>query len=86
MLFVGLQDDKMQKTWYWDPEQSLQGPPTKNVSASASNSAHEIRYDSIIAKPGIPNGQSNGVQAHMEFVTFAPEQAYPEYILRFIEE
>ena len=68
----------MQKTWYWDPEQSLQGPPTK--------SAHEIRYDSIIAKPGIPNGQSNGVQAHMEFVTFAPEQAYPEYILRFTEE
>ncbi|CAK9013599.1 unnamed protein product [Durusdinium trenchii] len=68
------------------PCKNLTRPPTKNVSASASNSAHEIRYDSIIAKPGIPNGQSNGVQAHMEFVTFAPEQAYPEYILRFIEE
>ncbi|CAK9035912.1 unnamed protein product [Durusdinium trenchii] len=68
------------------PCKNLTRPPTKNVSASASNSAHEIRYDSIIAKPGIPNGQSNGVQVHMEFVTFAPEQAYPEYILRFIEE
>lgn len=46
----------------------------------------EIRHDSIIAQPGIPNGQPGGVQAHMEVVTFAPEQAYPEYILRFIEE
>ena len=62
-----------------------QGPPTKK-HCTLSNSGQDIRYDSIIAKPGIPNGQSTGVQAHMEFVTFAPEQAYPEYILRFTEE
>ncbi|CAK8998968.1 Poly [ADP-ribose] polymerase tankyrase (dTNKS) (Poly [ADP-ribose] polymerase) (Protein poly-ADP-ribosyltransferase tankyrase) [Durusdinium trenchii] len=60
--------------------------PCRNLTRPPTKSAHEIRYDSIIAKPGIPNGQSNGVQAHMEFVTFAPEQAYPEYILRFTEE
>lgn len=42
--------------------------------------------DSIIARPGIPNGQPGGVQSHMEVVTFDPGQAYPEFIVRFTEE
>jgi len=45
-----------------------------------------VRADSIIAKPGIPNGQPAGVQSHMEVVTFDPAQAYPEFIVRFMEE
>eukprot|EP00435_Cladocopium_sp_Y103_P033084 s2396_g8.t1 len=44
------------------------------------------RADSIIARPGIPNGQPGGVQSHMEVVTFDPGQAYPEFIVRFTEE
>ena len=55
---------------------SNQGPPEKNG----------VRADSIIAKPGIPNGQPAGVQGHMELVTFDPGQAYPEFIVRFTEE
>ena len=58
-------------------EQNNRGPPEKNG----------VRADSIIAKPGIPNGQPGaGVQSHMEVVTFDPAQAYPEYIVRFLEE
>ena len=58
-------------------EQSNQGPPEKNG----------VRADSIIAKPGIPNGQLLfGAQSHMEVVTFDPGQAYPEFIVRFTEE
>ena len=57
-------------------EQDNQGPPEKNG----------VRADSIIAKPGIPNGQPAGVQSHMEVVTFDPAQAYPEYIVKFTEE
>jgi hypothetical protein len=57
-------------------EQSNQGPPEKNG----------VRADSIIARPGIPNGQPAGVQSHMEVVTFDPGQAYPEFIVRFTEE
>ena len=44
-----------------------------------------MRADSIIARPGIPNGQPAGVQSHMEVVTFDPGQAYPEFIVRFEE-
>ena len=54
-------------------EQNNRGPPEKNG----------VRADSIIAKPGVPNG---GIQSHMEVVTFDPAQAYPEYIVRFLEE
>ena len=57
-------------------KQSNQGPPEKNG----------VRADSIIAKPGIPNGQPAGVQSHMEVVTFDPAQAYPEFIIQFTEE
>ena len=57
-------------------EQSNQGPPEKNG----------VLADSIIARPGIPNGQPGGVQSHMEVVTFDPAQAYPEFIVRFTEE
>ena len=53
------------------------GPPTKN------RGGHDVLPDSVIAKPGIPNGR--GGQRHMEVVTFSPEQAYPEYILRYVE-
>ena len=56
-------------------EQSNQGPPEKNG----------VRADSIIARPGIPNGQPAGVQSHMEVVTFDPGQAYPEFIVRLEE-
>ena len=46
-----------------------------------------MRADSIIAKPGIPNGQFGaGAQSHMEVVTFDPAQAYPEFIIQFTEE
>ena len=58
-------------------ESDNQGPPEKNGRVCA---------DSIIAKPGIPNGQPAGVQSHMEVVTFDPAQAYPEFIVRFTEE
>ncbi|CAK9020149.1 unnamed protein product [Durusdinium trenchii] len=62
-------------------------PPKKPGSrCQGGASKTTMEYDSIIAKPGIPNGQRNGQQAHMEFVTFALHQSYPEYILRFIEE
>ena len=61
---------------FFDEEQDNQGPPEKNG----------VRADSIIAKPGIPNGQPAGVQSHMEVVTFDPAQAYPEFIVRFTEE
>ena len=44
-----------------------------------------VRADSIIARPGIPNGQPAGIQSHLEVVTFDPAQAYPEFILRFVE-
>eukprot|EP00435_Cladocopium_sp_Y103_P034850 s3451_g9.t1 len=50
-------------------------PPMKNG----------VRADSIIARPGIPNGQPGAVQSHLEVVTFDPAQAYPEFILRFVE-
>jgi hypothetical protein len=53
-----------------------QGPPEKNG----------VRADSIIARPGISNGQLGGVQSHLEVVTFDPGQAYPEFIVRFTEE
>eukprot|EP00435_Cladocopium_sp_Y103_P049245 s635_g14.t2 len=45
-----------------------------------------VRADSIIARPGIPNGQPAGIQSHMEVVTFDPGQAYPEFIVKFTEE
>lgn len=48
-----------------------------------------MRADSIIAMPGIPNGLPPGngsAQGHMEIVTFDPAQAYPEFIVRFIEK
>ena len=53
------------------------GPPEK----------YGVRADSIIAKPGIPNGQNGGfgLQFHMEVVTFDPGQAYPEFIVKFRE-
>ena len=63
-------------------EQNNEGPPAKKKNG--------VRADSIIAKPGIPNGlvffgiQSQ--QRHMEVVTFDPAQAYPEFIVRFTEE
>ena len=53
-----------------------QGPPKKNG----------VQADSIIAKPGISNGQTSGIQSHLEVVTFDPAQAYPEFIVRFREE
>ena len=59
-------------------EQNNEGPPAKKKNG--------VRADSIIAKPGIPNGQPAGVQSHMEVVTFDPAQAYPEFIVRFTEE
>eukprot|EP00438_Fugacium_kawagutii_P001121 Skav218112 [mRNA] locus=scaffold759:204027:222910:- [translate_table: standard] len=53
------------------------GPPKQNG----------VRADSIIAEVGIPNGQpGSGLQAHVEFVTFDPAQAYPEFIVRYTEE
>ena len=48
-----------------------------------SDGEEETLCDSLIAKPGIQ--RSTELQAHMEVVTFAPEQAYPEFILRFVE-
>ena len=52
------------------------GPPEK----------YGVRADSIIAMPGIPNGlPGHATQGHMEVVTFDPAQAYPEFIVRFIE-
>ena len=55
------------------------GPPVKPTKDNC-----EVRCDSVIARPGINNGQAT--QSHLEVVTFAPEQAYPEYILRFVED
>ena len=49
-------------------------------------SQEEWRASSIIAKPGILNGQSAGAQSHMEVVTFDPAQAYPEFIIQFTEK
>ena len=56
------------------------GPPSKK------HGGQEVLHDSVIAKPGIPNGQIGGVQSHMEVVTYDPAQAYPEYILRYVED
>eukprot|EP00435_Cladocopium_sp_Y103_P053897 s611_g17.t1 len=56
--------------------QDCSRPPEKNG----------VRADSIIARPGIPNGLAGAVQSHMEVVTFDPAQVYPEFILRFTEE
>ncbi|OLP88849.1 Pentatricopeptide repeat-containing protein, chloroplastic [Symbiodinium microadriaticum] len=64
-------------------------PPTKSFNHSDSDDsdqedARDIICDSLIARPGIKRG--NLEQSHMEIVTFAPEQAYPEFILRFAED
>lgn len=45
-----------------------------------------MRADSIVAMPGIPNGLPHSSQGHMEIVTFDPAQAYPEFIVQFIEK
>ena len=73
-----------------------QGPPTKSSldlqsrignhldsDVSDEEDAREILCDSLIARPGIGRGFT--LQSHMEIVTFAPEQAYPEFILRYAE-
>ena len=67
---------------HWGQTFGSPGPPLKNRGSTSGNS--DIRCDSVIARPGIVNGQANS-QSHLEVVTFAPEQAYPEYILRFVE-
>ena len=72
------------------PPSQYWGPPTKCSTSSSGHACdsdddeQEILCDSLIAKPGILRGSEK--QSHMEFVTFAPDQAYPEYILRFVEE
>lgn len=57
-------------------------PPMRPVGGVCHD---PVRYDSLIARPGISSGLPN-LQSHMEVVTFAPEQAYPEFILRFVED
>ncbi|CAK9093854.1 unnamed protein product [Durusdinium trenchii] len=57
-------------------------PPMKAIITTTGSK--EWRCDSIIAQPGIFNGFSQR-QSHTEVVTFSPDQAYPEYILRFFE-
>lgn len=52
------------------------GPPEKNG----------VRADSIIARPGTSRGPSAGRQNHLEVVTFDPAQAYPEFIVNFVEK
>ena len=56
--------------------QTQTGPPEKNG----------VRADSIIASPGISYGPSAGSQNHVEVVTFEPAQAYPEFIVNFVEK
>ena len=63
---------------------TVPGPPVKTIcSADDSDDEREVLCDSLIAKPGIQRGMD--LQSHMEVVTFDPAQAYPEFILRFVE-
>eukprot|EP00435_Cladocopium_sp_Y103_P059591 s611_g21.t1 len=55
---------------------NLSRPPEKNG----------VRADSIIARPGTSHGPSDGRQNHLEVVTFDPAQAYPEFIVGFVEK
>jgi len=41
------------------------------------------RFDSVVAEPGIRNGQAAGSQIHREFVMFNRRQAYPELAVFF---
>lgn len=71
--------------YYTEGKYNESRPPTKNSHpVDDSDDERTVLCDSLIARPGIQAGQHP--QAHMEFVTFAPEQAYPEFILRFVEE
>jgi hypothetical protein len=42
-------------------------------------------YDSIVVKPGPLDGHQNQQQVHQEFVIFDRDQAYPCYVVQYLE-
>ncbi len=42
-------------------------------------------YDCVVANPGVMNGHKMGRQTHQEFVMFELAQAYPSFVVQYVD-